>query len=351
MAEAIVNAGGRAVVISNGGFFENRLTQVGAEHIKVPVHSKNPFRILLNIRRIRKLFKSIKPDLVHIRSRAPAWSALKVAKRRKIPVVTTIHGRFQATSSFKKTYNEIMVQSDHIIATSKYIEGVVKAQFPQVSRKMSVIHRGVDTDQFNPMAISHQRLVYTAEQLGIPDVTPVILAPSRPTAWKGMSVLIEAMGKLKNSNFLLLLGGAADGTREFQDDLIKKIENAGIMDKARLTASIGDMPAAMMLADVVVMPSITPEPFGRVAVEASAMGCPVVAFNHGGAKESIRDGVTGWLAKPVDSQSLAQGISSALRLDDSERHRLSVKGRERVEAKFSSRLMCKSTIDIYLSLI
>ena len=351
MAEAIINAGGHAVVISNGGLLESKLARIGAEHIKLPVHSKNPFKILANRRNVKTLLASIKPDLVHIRSRAPAWSALTPATKLNIPVVTTIHGRFKANSFLKKIYNGIMVKSDHVIAISNYVENLVRQQFPQTAEKMTVIHRGVDVDLFNPQAVSPHRVINMSDHLVIPDGVPVVMLPARPTAWKGMDVLIEAMGMIKDKNFLLLLVGAGDGSQDLQNDLIKKIERADIMDKTRLTPSITDMPAGLMLADVVVMPSTTPEPFGRVAVEASAMGCPVVAFNHGGATESIVHGVTGWLADPVDPASLAQAVDNALSLKKKQRQKLALEARSYVEKKFTSDLMCQSTINIYLKLI
>lgn len=351
MAEAIMNAGGRAVVISNGGLLESKLARIGAEHIQLAVHSKNPFKIMANRRNIKTLLASIRPDLVHIRSRAPAWSALTVAKKLGIPVVTTIHGRFKASSFFKKIYNNVMVKSDYIIAISNYVENMVRQQFPQVSDKMTVIHRGVDIDLFNPQAISPHRIINMSDQLVIPDGVPVVMLPARPTAWKGMDVLINAMGMLKDKSFLLLLVGAGDGSQDLQNDLVRKIERAELMDKARITPSITDMPAAMMLADVVVMPSTTPEPFGRVAVEASAMGCPVVAFNHGGAVESIVHGVTGWLADPVDPASLAEAVDSALSLKKKQRQKLALEARGYIEKKFTSDLMCQSTIATYLKLL
>ena len=351
MAEAIINAGGRAVVISTGGVLESKLARLGAEHIKLSVHSKNPFKILSNRRNLKTLLASIRPDIVHIRSRAPAWSGLSVAKKLGIPVVTTIHGRFKATSFFKRIYNSIMIKSDHIIAISHYVENLVRQQFPQAASRMSVIHRGVDIDLFNPQAVSPHRVINMSDKLVIPDDVSVVMLPARPTAWKGMSVLIDAMGYIKDENFILLLVGAGDGSQEFQNELIKKIKRAELMEKARLTPSISDMPAGLMLADVVVMPSTTPEPFGRVAVEASAMGCPVVAFNHGGAVESIVHGVTGWLAEPVDARSLSEAILIALNLKKRGRQKLALEARNYVEEKFTSDLMCQSTIDIYNKLI
>jgi glycosyltransferase involved in cell wall biosynthesis len=351
MTEAILEAGGHAVVISSGGLLERKIRRMGADHIQMPISSKNPFQILANRRRIKKLLATLKPDLVHIRSRAPAWSALRVTQKMGIPVITTIHGRFKAASYLKRIYNKEMTKADHIIAISHYIEGLVKEQFPQTADRLTVIHRGVDIDLFNPLAVTADRLVEMAEQLAIPDDVPVIMLPGRPTTWKGMSTLIEAMGMIRDKTFVLLLVGAADGTRDLQDDLTKQIAEAGITEKARLTPSVTDMPAAMMLADVVVMPSTSPEPFGRIAVEASAMGCPVVAFNHGGAVESVIPGVTGWLAEPGNTGSLADAVKKALGLGKIARQKLALESRNHIEKRFTSKLMCQSTIKLYLKVM
>jgi glycosyltransferase involved in cell wall biosynthesis len=351
MAEAIIGAGGNAVVVSSGGALESKLSYLGARHVTMPVDSKNPFRILMNRRQIKALLVRLAPDLVHIRSRAPAWSALGVARRMNIPVVTTIHGRFRTVSRLKRFYNSVMVKADHIIAISRHTEGVIKAQFPGAGEKISVIHRGVDTRVFDPQAVDPERLIEVAEELAIPDGIPVVMLPARPAAWKGMAELIEAMSQLRKQNFLLLLVGAGDGKPELQAELAGKINAAGMMSKARLTSAVDDMPAALMLADVVVMPSTTPEPFGRVAVEASAMGCPVVAFDHGGAAESIADGVTGFMAKPGDIASLSKAVSTALGLGKVKRQKLALEARNHVKKHFSSNLMCQATIRAYLKLI
>lgn len=351
MADAITRAGGKAVVISSGGLLENKLQRTGAEHFTLPVHSKNPLKWFFIRRHVKIVLKGCNADLVHIRSRAPAWIAMPVAKSLGITVVTTIHGRFKTASIFKKFYNGIMTKADRVIAISNYVKDLVLTQFPQVATKINVIHRGVDIDLFNPKAVSPQRVINCAEELNIPDGLPVVMLPARPTAWKGMSILIKALGMIKDTPFLLVLVGAGDGPDDMQRSLIREIEDAGLQSKARINKSTTDMPAALMLADVVAMPSVTPEPFGRVAVEASAMGCPVVAFGHGGAVESIIHGETGWLAEPVDASSLAEMLKQALSLSPKSRRKLSAEARVYVEQNFTSEKMCLSTIAVYKDLL
>ena len=351
MAEAIVRAGGRAVVISTGGLLESKLQRIGAEHISLNVATKNPLKWSFIRRQIRDALKAVRADLVHIRSRAPAWIALSVARSLGLATVTTIHGRFKASHVFKRLYNSVMIKSDHIIAISDYIEALTTSQFPKASEKITVIHRGVDVDLFNPQAVSAQRVINVSEKLSLPDGVPVVMLPARPTAWKGASILIAAMSKLIHFDYVLVLMGAGDGSDDYIATLTKQIKQVGISEKCRISPSVSDMPASMMLSDVVVMPSITPEPFGRVAVEASAMGCPVVAFDHGGASESIVHGKTGWLAEPGNVDDLADCIGQALNLTHKQRQKLALDAQNYVEKHFTSEKMCQSTISLYVDLL
>lgn len=351
MARAIVEAGGRAVVISSGGLMVPSLQRVGGEHIEIGVDTKNPFKWAWRRRQVKETLREIGADLVHIRSRAPAWICSSAARSLGLPVVTTLHGRFATNSRIKLSYNSIMVKGDHVIAISEYIRELAISQFPFVEPRLSVIHRGVDLDMFSPSSVSSQRVVRIASMLNVPDGTPVIMLPARPTAWKGAEMLIDACSMMQDDRFLVLLVGAADGSPQFQSQLVKKIEEAGLREKVRLCPSQDDMPATLMLADVVAMPSITPEPFGRVAVEASAMGRPVVAFDHGGASETVHHGETGWLAQPGDAASLADCLKEALSLKVRERRALGKAARALVEEKFTTARMCKDTIEIYRKLL
>ena len=350
IAEAIINAGGRAVVISNGGALVARLQRIGADHYTLPVHTKNPLKWPSVRRKVGQILKLTKADLVHIRSRAPAWIAMPAAKSLKLPVVTTIHGRFRRSNMIKNIYNRIMLRGDKVIAISNHIYHQVMEISPQTRDRMTIIHRGVDIDVFSPDRVTPQRVIRMSEQLGAPDDVPIVMLPARATKWKGASVLVEAAAHITDEPFTILLVGALDGSADFQKELITCIEKVNMSSRVRLTASADDMAAALMLADVVAMPSLTPEPFGRVAIEASAMGCPVVAFNHGGAKESIVNGVTGWLAEPLDVNDLATCLKKALQLKTADRKKISIEARKLVERKFTTTRMCDDTLAVYADL-
>jgi glycosyltransferase involved in cell wall biosynthesis len=347
MAQAIENAGGRAVVISAGGSLERHIVRCGATHHTLPVHEKNPLKWGSIRRKLQSILQDEGADIVHVRSRAPAWIALPVAKKLRIPTVSTVHGRFQAHSIFKRFYNGKIIKADHVIAISKYIKQLITSQLVGVEERMTVIQRGVDIDVFDPQAVNQTRIINFADSVALPEEMPVVMLPARPTLWKGHEVLLDALALIKDMPFICLFVGAADGKQSFIDKITKHAVDLGLEGRFRLSHTVDDMPAALMVADVVVMPSITPEPFGRVALEAQAMGRPVVAFDHGGAAESIKHGQTGWLASPGDAENLAGCIRQALELQGSERQKLADKSRAHVERHFSTTRMCNETVKIY----
>ena len=352
-AQAISDAGWRSIVISSGGMLESQLKRVGAKHISLPVNQKNPLSWVFIKSKLRKILLNENTDIVHVRSRAPAWISLPVAKKLSIPTVSTIHGKFEATNLFKREYNKQMLKADEIIAISEFTKSIIERQFPKLLHNLSlhVIHRGVDLSIFNPSNVTQQRIINEADRIGLPDNLPVVMLPARPTSWKGHIILLQALSKLEYLDVTVVLLGAGDSNTRFVEILEKKAVELGLGANVRIVTSTRDMPAALMLADVVVMPSVNPEPFGRIAIEAQAMGRPVVAFDHGGARETILNAKTGWLAKPNDVKSLAQSIETALSLSRGDRDKLSNVAQSLVKRKFSIKKMTKSTLDIYRELL
>ena len=347
MADAIQKHGGRAIVISRGGPMVRHLDRLGATHYQLDVHAKNPFRWPQVRSRLKAILSRENADLVHVRSRVPAWIALPAAAALGIATVSTVHGRFTAPSVLKRIYNRKLLKTDHIIAISNYVKDLITSQYVNVEERLTVVHRGVDIDLFNPNNVNQTRIVNFVEGLAIPEDVPVIMLPARATKWKGHWILLQALAKIKDRPFICLMIGAGDGKPAFVSELVRYGRQLGLEGRFRLSPLVDDMPAALMVADVVAMPSITPEPFGRVALEAQAMGRPVVAFDHGGATESIRHDETGWLAIPGDVDSLAVALQAALDLNPRKRKTLATKARQHIEANFSTETMCRQTIKIY----
>ena len=346
ISKALIDNNFKSIVISSGGHMEAQLRRTGGTHYKLDVNSKNPFRWHKIRKELKIILKNENVDLLHLCSRAPAWIAFPLGKTLKIPVITSVHMRFRKTNFFKKIYNSILIKGDYVIAISKHIEICIKNTFPKVSHKIKVVHRGVDLKLFDSLNINPARIIAQAKLIGLKDNVPVIIMASRPALWKGYSILIKALSKV-NDNFQCILIGAADGDKKFKDLLINKIIKYNLETKVKLVQSSKDIQAAMILADLIVMPSISPEPFGRIIVEAQALGKIPIAFDHGGASETIIDGKTGFLAKALSAESLAEKILLALSMKSAKRESMGNYSKKFVSKNFSHNKMCKLTLSIY----
>ena len=346
ISKALTENNFRSIVVSSGGHFESQLRRNGAIHYKLDVHSKNPLRWVKIRNQLKVILEEEKVDLLHLCSRAPAWIAFPLGSILDIPVITSVHMRFRRTNIFKKIYNSVLTKGDAIIAISKHIENSIKTVFPKVGHKINVIHRGVDLELFNPNNIKAGRIISQSKILNLRDNVPVIVMASRPAMWKGYSVLITALSKVKE-DFQCVLIGAGDGSTKFQKILIDKIIRLKLEAKVKLLKSTRDIQAAMILGDIVVMPSLTPEPFGRVILEAQALGKIPIAFNHGGASETIINGKNGFLAEPLKIESLAENISLALNLKAIKKEKMGDYSKKFVSKNFSHNRMCNLTLSLY----
>ena len=353
VADAIVKNGWKSIVISNGGLLTSQLKRVGATVYEVPVHRKNPFLWGSARRQVKRILQQEGADIVHVRSRAPAWIALPAANSLGIATVSTVHSKFAPANIFKKIYNGKMLKADRVIAISHFVENEIFTHYGKsgVAEKLSVIHRGVDLGMFDPKAVNQQRIIAEADRLGLPDDKSIIMLLARATSWKGHEILIQALAQLWDKDAILMLLGIEDGPPAYAEKLRAMAMQYGLGGRVRIGAGSRDMPAALMLADVVAMPSIKPEPFGRVAIEALAMGRPVVAFRHGGAVESIDEGRTGWLADPLSVDSLAEALQTALSLTPRKRRALAKDARQQMTDQFSKDMMCERTLAVYKSLL
>ncbi len=347
IAGAVVEAGGRAIVASAGGPLVHDLARVGAEHFELPLDSKNPVTLWRNVDRLADLIRAEKVDIVHARSRAPAWSAWAAAKRTDTHYVTTFHGTYGASNHFKRVYNSVMTRGERVIAISQFIAGHVRQLYGVPANKIRVIHRGVDLDRFDPSKVSAQRVVNLATDWMLPDGMPVIMLPGRLTRWKGQPVVIDALARLGRRDIRCLLVGGDQGREEYRAELEAMIANRDLNEVVRMVDHCDDMPAAYMLTDVVISASTDPEAFGRVIAEAQALGRPVIATDHGGAKETVIPGETGWLVPPGDADALAQAIEKVLKLDSAQRSTLAGKAIANVRDNFSKANMCTKTLDVY----
>lgn len=353
MAQAILQQGWKAVVVSTGGRMLEKLQTMGAEHVYLPMNSKNPLVMYQNIKRLQSVIKKYNVSLVHARSRAPAWSAYYGAKWSQIPFVTTFHGTYNTKGFFKKFYNSVMTRGDLVIANSAFTARHIQDMYFTSSVKIRIIPRGVDLTRFDPQKIDQSEIDCLKREWGIEprDTRLIFIMPGRLTSWKGQKVFLDALSTLNPEDYYAFLVGDDQGRVEYRNNLENLIKTYQLEKNVRIIGHRSDMPLILACADVVVSASLDPEAFGRVMIEAFSMERPVVATKHGGALEIIEDGKTGFFVKPGDSKSLAQGLKKMLYLDPEVRSQMGCEGRKRVVAEFSKNLMCTRTLNVYKELL
>ncbi len=351
VAAALVAAGGRAIVASGGGPLVPELERAGATHVALPAQSKNPWVMARNLGRLTQIIGQFGVDIVHGRSRAPAWSAWAAARRTGRPFVTTFHGTYNFGNPAKRWYNSVMTRGDRVIANSRFIADHIRANYRVDAARLRVIPRGIDLARFDAERIAGERLDRLAQAWELPEGAPVVMLPGRLARWKGQAVLIDALGRLGRRDLRCLLVGAEQGRGGYRRELEARARRLGLQAVVRIAGHCDDMPAAYLLADVVVSASTDPEAFGRVAVEAQAMGRPPIATAHGGAAETVIDGETGWLVPPGDAEALAGALERALALGQAAREALAGRAIAHVREHFGRDLMCARTIALYRELL
>ena len=347
IAGALVKAGHRALVASSGGRMVAELEALGAEHITLPLKSKNPLKIFANVGELSKIIRAQKVDLIHARSRAPAWSAYYASRRTGIPFLTTFHGAYKFDNGAKKFYNSIMARGDYVIAISEYIRDHILHNYPVDLGHIVLIHRGFDPSRFDPAKVTPERQAELRKAWNLPEGVPVIMCPGRVSPIKGIDVLIKALAQIKDLPFACVIAGGDQGRESVTADLKALAEQLGVADRMIFTGHLNIDGAVLSLADITVSPAVQPEAFGRVLGEVQAMEKLIITSNAGGAPETLIEGQTGWLVPPGDEDELARALREFFALSPNERRSRERFASQHVREKFDSALMCSKTLEVY----
>jgi glycosyltransferase involved in cell wall biosynthesis len=361
VAEGLAQVGARALVATEGGRLVGELQAKGGVWVPFPAATKNPFAMLLNVRRLARVCHDEKVAVVHARSRAPAWVGLGAARLLDLPFVTTYHGSYVGRSSIKVRYNSVMARGDAVIANSHYTADLIRSLHPQAGDRVRVIHRGTDFGVFSPAAVGPERVEALRRAWGVAPHERIVLLAARLTGWKGQKVLVEAAAKLRDGGLAdvgFVLAGDPQGRDSYLRELDALIASRKLKGVVRRVGHCTDMPAAFLAASVVTVPSTEPEAFGRSAVEAQAMGTPVVVSDLGAVPETVLSPPTvtpqertGWRVPPGDADALAEAVGAALALGATARAALGARARSHVERHFSLERMVSSTLDVYSALL
>ncbi|MBI1199213.1 MAG: glycosyltransferase [Phenylobacterium sp.] len=351
VAQAVVRAGGTALVATRGGRMTARLEADGGRMAQMPVQTKNPLVMLGNAARLVALIRQEKVSIVHARSRAPAFSALWAAHATGTPFVATYHGVYKARSGLKRWYNAVMTRGDLVIANSEYTRDHVLAEHHVDPAKVVTIPRGVDLDRFDPGFVTANRIDDLRHAWGVgADGRTRILLAGRLTRIKGHLMIVEAARRLVaqgRRDFQILFAGDDQGRTGYAAEVQAAIDAAGLDDVVKIVGHCDDMPAAYLLADFAILPTSVPESFGRAAVEPQAMGRPVIASDHGGVTETVVNEVTGWLAPVDDAEAWAAALARAIDLGPGKRADMGEIGRNRARQLYSADAMCAATLAAY----
>ncbi|MDD2462690.1 MAG: glycosyltransferase family 4 protein [Desulfobulbus sp.] len=340
----------RSMVISGGGPMVAQLEENGVRHLAIEVGKKRP-SILFSIKKLRDFFLSEKIDIVHARSRVPAWAALlalkSIEKKLRPKFITTFHGYYSVNK-----YSAIMTKGEVVIAVSDAIKQHIIDEYKIAPGKVNVIHRGVDPNVFYEKNVTNERRHQLLEKWNL-DLRGelLLMMPGRISEWKGQDIFIKSLALIKEIPWKAVIVGSYNIHSDYVKRLHALAEQFGIIQRIQFVGSCKDMPAAYSLADVVVSASSgQPEAFGRIAIEAQSMQTPIIATAHGGSLETVIDNVTGWLVAPGDHIDMAKKIQVALGSKEA-RFKVGLCGRENVLANYSLREMCGKTVDIYRNIL
>jgi len=348
----------KSYIVTSGGPLIKYVRKDKVSIIKLPVHSKNPILILFNAVLLVFITLILNINIVHARSRAPAWSCYICCLITRRKFITTFHGTYNFKSKIKKYYNSIMLKAKLTIAGSNFIFNHINENYKNYlnpKNKLMVIFRGINLDYFNPKNISEFKKNKLISDWKIDENKFIILLPGRLTSWKGHDKFIEALNILVEDhdkpNFQAIILGSSQGRNVYQKKIKDLILRYNLNKKVSFIEHCKDMPTAYSLADVVVSSSVRPEAFGRVSVEAQAMKIPILASNLGGSKETILNGKSGFLYQYDDQRELGQLINNLMEKDKETLNSIGNEGRKNIVKKFDVENMCKSTFVAYKKIL
>jgi glycosyltransferase involved in cell wall biosynthesis len=350
LSRFLVQRGHRSLVISQGGPLVERLQKEGGQHFRMPYIGEKSPRCLMHLWPLRELLQKQEFHIVHVRSRLPAWIAFLAWKSlphgKRPRLVTTFHGFYSINA-----YSAIMTKGERVIAISRAVVDHIQKHYRISRKKICLIHRGIDSDHFHPSKVSAERVERLKQKWGLDDRFPIVLLPGRVTRLKGHAVFIRALTHIRNIPWRAVCVGAFDFRSSYFQELNRLIDALGVRSEVQFVGHEDDMPAAYAAADLVISATTDkPEAFGRVSIEAQAMGRPVIASAHGGSLETVLHGHTGWLFAPGDVVGLSRTMREALLRPDLGKQ-YGLNGMRRVHLNFTTRQMCQSTLDLYGQLL
>ena len=352
IASELQKQGIKNFVASQGGRLTKELSKMKVKHLTLPLKTKNIFKMRKNANELAKFIKENGINIVHARSRAPAWSAYWAAQKAGVHYMTTFHGTYGlGPCGIKKFYNKIMTLGERVIVISNHIKNHVLKNYKVDENKLRLVHRCVDIEKFNPELVSQERIIKASNEYNLPEEKPVLTLIGRITRWKGQHLLVEALSKMKNKNYYCVIAGDDQGRLNYVEEIKELAQKYRLKNRIGFYGKVLDPQALMQASTIVLSTAIEPEAFGRISIEGQAMGKIVVASNIGGSKETVVDGKTGKLYQYDDPRELAKALDWALDLSAEEVKKISKAAIKNVKDNFTKEIMCDKTIKVYHELV
>ena len=349
MANYISAQGATSLIASNGGRMESTLNP-SVEHITLPLHRRTPWHVWHCARAIAELIKENDVDIVHARSRIPAWAARLACNWTKTPMVATFHGTHKCQNGFKRWYNSGAAKADRVIAISQFIKDYIIENFKTPEDVIDIAPRGIEPKIFTPTRFTSENLENLKKQYNIPENTPILNLTGRITRWKGHTEMVQLLAKIKDLHWVCLFIGSAGKKEAYKEELQELIEKEGLSSRILFIGDQGDPAPFYLMSDLAFSMSIQPEAFGRVAIEAGAMGTAMFATAHGGSLETVIDGETGLLAPVGDLETMAKMLRNALQNTEN-LHKMGDKARQHVHNTFTTEKTCAAEWHTYETLL
>jgi glycosyltransferase involved in cell wall biosynthesis len=350
MAATVTALGARAIVAGPAGRAIVDVHRAGAVHVPLPLDRDNPIAQRSNAAKIEALIREQRVRLVHAHGRAPAWSGARAARRANVAFVSTFHRPYRPGGLFSGAGAQAMVASDAAVAVSQYVADTVVQRFPLLEGRLQLIPYGVDIERFDPNRVSAERVIQLATQWRLPDGVPIVMA-GEVSSRKSAALMVDALARVTARDHYCLMFASPDEIETMQRETEELAKRSNIGARVHVLETCRDMPAALMLADVVAVPAAEPEPFSLAIAEAQAMGRPVVASAHGSAIEQVQGQPMGWLVPPGDPASFGVALSEAINLSPIQRQHRSNDVIAGARRHYARTMVGSALIDLYDSLI
>ncbi len=359
IATALVKNGHRAIVASEGGQLVDQLLAAGAEHIDVPLASKNPLVLAKNARQLADIIRRENVSIIHARSRAPAWSALYAARSTHIPFVTTYHSEYSEKGRLKNFYNGVMARSDIVIAVSDYMAHLIRTRYHTPENRIAIIHRAFDDSVFDPAKLTPERFAAVRQLLDADGSKPILILAGRITPRKAQHHLVAALGLLKQRgapDVVCVLAGEIEKPA-FKAELEAQAQSLGVAHQLRFPGHVRDVAAAYAISDIALNIS-EQEGLPRVAIEAQAMGVPMIVSDTGPGREvaltepDVGPNEASGLRVPyADPKAVADAIQTMLTWPPEKRKAYGERGAANVHRRFTLGQLTSKTLAVYQKLL